>query len=202
MISIDEAVKQYGDDPEFLWENTFDAEFGQRNYIFFGIIAGVRSYDTKSMVSEPRGLPKDVSPQVKRHSDQWGVDGHSHSYLTLKELQDFDWYQMYQLENTMTARVYANTVLKFKGLTTIKRSYANLYIIDKNETRIPQHDLEKMCYGIYGLYDPTYDYIADVEWEETYRDMVGPKYLDDLFNRLESFADDPNDVRVVFWFDN
>ncbi len=37
----------------------------------------------------PKGLPDNVSIEVKTESDEWGIDGHSHSFLTLKELLDY-----------------------------------------------------------------------------------------------------------------
>ncbi|ARF67627.1 hypothetical protein B7C51_06955 [Paenibacillus larvae subsp. pulvifaciens] len=30
---------------------------------------------------------------VKEQADIWGEDGHDHSYLTIKELSEFDWNQ-------------------------------------------------------------------------------------------------------------
>lgn len=63
---------------------------GSRNYTLFTTLAGVRDYgEGNSIVSEPRGLPVDVSDYVKQESDRWDGDGHTHSWLTLKELKDF-----------------------------------------------------------------------------------------------------------------
>jgi hypothetical protein len=41
-----------------------------------------------------KGLPVDVTTEVCDISDDWGVDGHSHSYLTVKELIDSKYYKM------------------------------------------------------------------------------------------------------------
>lgn len=59
-----------------------------RNYSLFCILANVRGYCEKT-ISDPRGLPSGVSDIIKLHSDHWGIDGHSHSYFTLRELTDF-----------------------------------------------------------------------------------------------------------------
>ena len=57
-----------------------------RDYNLFSLLAGVRQEDDSPRpIAEPRGLPADVSEVVKRHSDYWGEDGHSHSYLSAKE---------------------------------------------------------------------------------------------------------------------
>ena len=39
-------------------------------------------------------LPDDVSDELKSMSDGYGMDGHSHNYLTLKELMDSKYYKM------------------------------------------------------------------------------------------------------------
>jgi len=63
---------------------------GSRNYQLFSTLAGVRDYSQKVVpVSEPKGVPDDACEYVKKESEQWGSDGHSHSWLTLKELKDY-----------------------------------------------------------------------------------------------------------------
>lgn len=58
-----------------------------RNYVLFGILAGVRYGDVQPIAS-PRGLPADRD----RSADYYEGD-HSYSYLTLAELRAFDWDQ-------------------------------------------------------------------------------------------------------------
>jgi len=53
---------------------------GGRNYRFFAALAGVRGDGP-----EPRGLPPDVSDYVLHESDEYGADGHSHSWMTARE---------------------------------------------------------------------------------------------------------------------
>lgn len=55
----------------------------ERNYRLFGELAGVRTDGT--LGNEPRGLPSDASQLTTAMSDEWGADGHSHSYLSLPE---------------------------------------------------------------------------------------------------------------------
>jgi hypothetical protein len=66
-----------------------EALYGGRNYDLFGILAGVRSNLQYDMIDAPRGLPVDVSDIVKNESDRWDTDGHSHSWLTLRELKEY-----------------------------------------------------------------------------------------------------------------
>lgn len=58
-----------------------------RNYDLFSLLADVRNDGNYKPISEPKGLPKDVSGTIKHESDKWGWDAHSHSYFTLKELK-------------------------------------------------------------------------------------------------------------------
>lgn len=77
------------------WNNKFIDEPGiGRNYDLFSLFANVRNgtwgEEIKS-ISNPRGLPVDISDEIKEKSDAYGEDGHSHSYLFLDELKNFDW---------------------------------------------------------------------------------------------------------------
>lgn len=51
-----------------------------RNYYFFGLLAGVRAPGP-----EPLGAPPDISDMAFAEIDRWGRNGHSHSYCTLRE---------------------------------------------------------------------------------------------------------------------
>ncbi len=69
----------------------------ERDYDFFTHLCGVRSgsIDMDPAKSrghedwpEPKGLPEDASVVVKKFSDRWDCDGHSHSYETVREFVD------------------------------------------------------------------------------------------------------------------
>jgi len=61
-----------------------------RDYLSFAILAGVRNSSNVLPISAPRGLPADVSVGTKLYSDDYGIDGHSHSYLRQREFDLFD----------------------------------------------------------------------------------------------------------------
>lgn len=54
--------------------------FKGRYYSFFGALAGVRTDGP-----EPLGMPKNASDLAKMCAEDWGADGHSHSYAPLRE---------------------------------------------------------------------------------------------------------------------
>lgn len=64
--------------------------WGGRGYALFAVLADVRNYDDLVPISEPRGLPDDVSEPIRREADG-AVDCHSFTWLGEKELLDFDW---------------------------------------------------------------------------------------------------------------
>ena len=51
-----------------------------RNYPRFAALAGVRGDGP-----DPRGLPEDIGESTRLYRDEWGSDGHSDSWLPLKE---------------------------------------------------------------------------------------------------------------------
>lgn len=54
---------------------------GTRCYDLFGHIAGIRGGGP----AVPKGLPKDISDLAQMEVNGWGSDGHSHTWLTLRE---------------------------------------------------------------------------------------------------------------------
>ena len=100
-----ELVSPEGLAPQTDWEkknNRWDW-YGGRNYGLFSILANVRNGygfggvdtgDGYRPISKPKGVPVDASAKYKKEVNRWGVDGHSHSYLTLQDLLDYDWEQV------------------------------------------------------------------------------------------------------------
>lgn len=62
-----------------------------RNYGLFGILADVRWQCPYGPVALPKGVPSDCSYQTMGEIIRYGGDGHSHSYLTLQELENYNW---------------------------------------------------------------------------------------------------------------
>lgn len=99
---IYDHIKKYtSDDPYFdFWvdDTKFpspytDQPYIGQNYNLYGALAGVRN-SYMDVISKLKGLPNDVSDEICRLSDDWGLDAHSHNYLTVKELVDSNYYKM------------------------------------------------------------------------------------------------------------
>ena len=71
-------------DHEEIWEG--------RNYVLFEILAGVRAgYGSREyeQIADRRGLPSDLSAEVAKLAEGWRNDGHSHSWLSLHDLEAY-----------------------------------------------------------------------------------------------------------------
>ena len=112
--------------------------FYWRNYTLFAILADVRNGGNIIPISQPKGLPKNVSKALKKVSDDWGVDGHSHSYFTLEELLEYDdWEKIisdsdYDKGNHKTLGTYCNIDMPISVLL----QYAKKKKLKHNQIRI------------------------------------------------------------------
>lgn len=176
--------------------------YSGRNYSLFAILANVRNgYGVAGVdtgdgfvpISMPRGLPDDVSRDVRARVGYWGPDGHSHSWLTLRELEEFDGEQTTKHRGVVNMEEYRYFQEHGKpdrwcggaaGPRVMHISNAEMEAII--EGRIEQ--------------DPTRMYYTSVEWEETYRESV-KHALAEIIPGLKALGG-PDDVRIVFWFDN
>lgn len=86
-----------------------------RNYRLFAVLANVRNGHgfagiktgvPVAPIDEPRGLPHDCCPELKKEVDGWGQDGHSHSWLTLEDLDAYAWDMPRQNHGVVPLKVY------------------------------------------------------------------------------------------------
>jgi hypothetical protein len=139
-------------DKEYFKKDKGVKPFDWRSYSMFAFFAGVRNYDHCDPISEPRGIPDDASEEVKGMETFWSGDGHSHSWLSLKELLEFDYDKTF-----WNRRIYKNN----NGAA----------LAEEGEGRVL-----------------------------TYRENLSPMFFQHL-EELSSLGN-PEDVRIVFLFDN
>lgn len=65
--------------------------FAWRSYGTFGFLAGVRNYSDITPIAPRKGFPADASAEVKKEYESWDIDAHSASWLSLQELEAFDY---------------------------------------------------------------------------------------------------------------
>ncbi len=153
--------------------------YRDRNYSLFSTLAGVRDYSEKVIpVHEPKGVPLDCCEYVRKMEDVWDGDGHSHSWLTLKELKE---YQAKQptlprsgLINQSQIKDLENGIFPNSWCQgTNVQGYERREWVEENNTLVPlialiEERLESLSYNVYH----------------------------------EEGTDKDENIRIVFWFDN
>lgn len=157
--------------------------YDDRNYTLFGILAGIRTNENKS-IDYPRGLPVDASKIVNKEAIHWKPYGYSHSWLTIRELIEY---------------LEAYPKISQSGMV----SPENLYKISKGEVPnewcastnnkaytfagwLNDNPIKYLIEGLYKRYDEAfyiYEFYSDKEKEKRRKE-----HLDDF--------------RIVFWFDS
>jgi len=154
--------------------------FGLRTYSVFAFLADVRNYDHCEPISEPKGLPDDSEylnsvspyaydsnpmngkpiPENEREtikSDVMQNDYHSYSWLTLKELLDFDYNKTF----------WNRRVSK----QTSPHGWNGAALAEEGEGVII-----------------------------SYKENLGECFFKDI--EVLKILGEPENVRIVFWFDN
>lgn len=224
-----------------------DRFYRGRNYCLFAMLANVRNGvgfagcdtgDGFKPVVMPKGLPSDVSPEVKAESDQWDDDGHSHSWLTLAELNAYDWkgqttkhrgwvdpwnfilwkrdgklstysggvsgLGVEHISNQMMAYLTdpKNEEIIFEGEEPEKGSWMDRSYTTKLQRMLRQvGDFPSGSIGS-EMQNRGSSYYTLVEWEESYYESVKP-FVDETLPKMDALSyGRPENVRIVFWFDN
>jgi hypothetical protein len=158
---------------------------GDRNYSRFAVLANVRNYGNTEYIDEPRGLPRDVTAEVRKASRDWGIDGHSRSYFTLKELIDYQ-ENIEHLKHRGMISPEAQELLDEHGILpdewcqwTNQAGWAFREWETENTVLIPLIEaLKKRADELFVIYDWL--------WESD------PEKAYEMSDR----------IRIVFWFDN
>lgn len=217
--------------PKDAWEMDTDCEppalkvpygkrfYDGRNYNLFSILANVRNgYGFAGCktgvgfvpIAMPKGMPDDASEAVAGESESWGEDGHSHSWLTLREILEYDWTQTTTLRGYVDALSFREWMHSRRDGGFGPKSYcggvggssvkiishdemeSQIKAIEKRESQY-QAITEAIKKDMGGMY-------ANLEWQEPYY-RSGREFLGETVPRLLRFGD-LDSVRIVFWFDN
>lgn len=90
------------------WEFVDIPVFDCRAYGIFGFLADVRNYSLVPPITEPRGLPDSLSPQVANEAKWWNDDMHTESWLIVSELARFD-YNQYMNDRRVKRQIGPNS---------------------------------------------------------------------------------------------
>jgi hypothetical protein len=165
----------YGDGDAGM-EVDWGKQFSARNYNLFGLLAEVRTEHAFSF--KRRGIPFNVSPEVRAAAEYDGADGHSHSYLYLHELKDM-------LVFCQTATITISGMKDAGELAQLNESIASgkpdwsLLFPYSQWTNVPNNVHFELAVP------------ADFYFGEHLREIIAS------FDGVEG-----DNHRVVFWFDN
>lgn len=173
-----------------------------RNYDLFSMLANVRNgYGFAGVktgegfipISEPKGVPSNCSNEYIEKVSDWDGDGHSHSWLTLKEIKDFDWGQISIKQGIISLDEYEKLEksgekpsswsggISGQNIVIVECDEADKFLLDRSKTG------EKRIYVRY-------------RWSILYSDHAS-RFLNNIVPELENMGDHEN-VRIVFFFDN
>ncbi len=193
-----------------------------RNYNLFSILAdvrngcgfaGIKTGEGFEPIAPPRGLPADVCKEIADESERWGSDGHSHSHFTVAELMAYDWTQVSILQGVVDGITFEQWERYGRSHGESPENYSG-GVFGRGIKNIPEEEMRDLikrsvdeAEGIMP-YDKRQEFLRErlanfyttVQWKQPYykcADTLLSRTLPRLW-RLGS----PDDVRIVFWFDN
>lgn len=188
------------------------AGYSGRNYGLFAILAdvrngrgfaGVKIGEPTKPIDEPRGVPEDASPEYVAEVETWGGDGHSHSWFTLAELMAYDWDGNYAI-NSYVAHPQSEWRAS-QGEEPLPADFdfdawaIEVELVLNTEGQAAAYarwPRMGMCGGVSGKGAEQW---RRVSWKVSHREQAGPAWFEFL-DGLK--CDDPEKVRVAFFFDN
>ena len=150
--------------------------FTDRNYAAFDCLAGVRSYnDDSPRIDNPRGVPADAAATTLADIAKWDGDGHSHSYVTLREVIEFNGRKF---EREVSGMVDPETARALDTDGTEPRSWCGW----TSREDYVQRSWKQQVDALTGLEDAMRQRLVETMWRDD------PDFHDK--------------IRIVFWFDN
>ena len=149
--------------------------YSSRNYDLFAMLADVRNsgyYNAERInpIFPPRGMPGDESREVGLSAEQWGPDGHSHTWITVRELMEYDWTQTMVKKGVVGVKEYIRFKLGDKprgwSVATNERLISNSEmdeIVGENPTWSNFHEADDNFFS-----GPQ----TRIEWKVKYSEMV------------------------------
>jgi hypothetical protein len=217
-VSADTWTKEEGEKRKSV---NYDKRFyTSRNYDLFAILADVRNgrgvagCDTGDgfvPISAPKGLPKDVCTEIKTESKGWGSDGHSHSYFTWAELFAYDWTRTTKKRGLVSASEYFDWTQGGAKERGEEPDYCGM-VGGQFVQVVSKKEMDKKIKALSTLHEKTWkkleasveqnlrDVYCQVEWKISYF-TAAERFWSNTIPRLLRLGK-PEDVRIVFWFDN
>lgn len=188
------------DEGGYEWGSPYSIHpYENRNYDVFAILAGVRNGigfagvdlgNGFNPIAEPRGFPSDLSDYMKHKAEEVV---HTPSWLSLDELNAYDWSQTTKHCGWVDADQYQQFVRDGKPK---ERSGG----VSGGSVRHVSNDQMQALIDTESATDRVY---TQVEWCEPYSVSAG-EFYDKTLPKLREIRELLNviDLRIVFWFDS
>lgn len=165
-----------------------------RNYALFGVLAGVRSSEHPTICS-PKGMPADASDAAKELNDHWNGDGHSHSWLTLREIEGYEPWTEKETELRWVPSEDYDEWAKTRDMRKTKYLFE-----DGLHTTLPKEE-DFLAARMLGKSENPKDAVV-VTYERTLMERMGDSFGEMIEGMRREANGDPDSVRIVFLFDN
>lgn len=115
--------------------------FDWRSYGMFGFLANIRNYSHSPVIQEPTyEVPMDASEEIK---DKFiGSDRHTHSYLTLRQLAEYEYDQKFWDRRVSKGGNGAALAEEGEGETVVLRDFLGKEFFDQIEVMKTLGDLD------------------------------------------------------------
>ncbi len=175
--------------------------YDERNYVLFGVLADVRNgtgfagckiHSPNPPIDYPRGLPENMDPSYGKYE----LGEHSFSWLTLKELQGYDWNQ------------------KMETFCVVPLSHFKKRVANYGESvplEMDSYPYDSWHGAMYGETISAYrglSYYAESNKKISVRDVwrcpirLRVRHFHDYFMPMLATLGKPDDIRIVFGFDS
>lgn len=171
-----------------------------RNYRLFGLLAGVRANSIES-ISDPKGIPSDVSQGIKLEWEKWYGDAHTPSWYSLSELLNVKNNKVIfkGFVNIKQYKEFKNEGEPFDWALNIK-DVSFTFNVGKNQVKIISNDEMERIINLL-VFDDGLTYCTEIVWEVPYS-KISSHLFDVLVPAMQQLDPNPDNVRMVFWFDN
>lgn len=188
-----------------------DKFYRGRNYELFAILADVRNDSEIVPIKKPRGVPKNISPEVKDEINKWKGDGHSHSYFTIAELLKFDWTRTSTLSGCVSTLEFNKWDKWGRHNGEGPESYCgwtSAPMISMEEMEAKSKEMNEFLLNSPLSREEKREYVGKtmgnlyckISWEIAYYKMCRDFFSNTLPRLLH--IGKPSQVRIVFFFDN
>lgn len=183
-----------------------------RHYPTFAVLAGAHAWLEHDQKYPLKGFPTDASDNTNKLHLQLIGDAHHESYLTLKELEAVDWDKEWILRvHDLTEKqiaIYDYMIKKHRDKCGVFEK--GRFVLDSMYV-IPWQLYPLLKTSWFSLMEMIYDDFP-VKFGETKEvllavplNLICPRFYNDVIRNLWGYAKhygDPENVRIVFWFDN